>query len=95
MGSGLRRWVVLFFSRPVRFSDLASLLGLFKRKAVASNPEPVAVLPSTAKPRSSKIDMGDIWRPESVATPEVSEQPLDSLPAELQDELKPRAGPKP
>src|SRR5450432_591768 len=96
----LWQWLVLFFSRPVRFSDVSALARRLRPRAKADRlPAPDSAAPIEAPPRPSsranerKAPAADT-RPSIVSSmfhPEleigVSEQPLDSLPAELQDEL--------
>jgi len=93
----LFRWLVVFFSRPIRLSDGAAILRLFKkRRAAAIEPEDKNDFRPT-RPSSFRDDPSrDHWpdrRP--VAAIEISEQPLDTLPAELQDELRQTQPPKP
>ena len=96
----LWQWLVLFFSRPVRFSDVSALARRLKPRAKADRlAEPVAAAPIEVQPRSSaraieRKERAADTRPSIVSSmfrPEleigVSEQPLDTLPAELQDEL--------
>ena len=94
--------LVFFFSRPIHFSDLAAVARRFRPRPKA-DPEPVVVQvagqPTTLPGRERKASGGDKptgsdTRPSIVSSmfrPEleigVSEQPLDSLPAALQDEL--------
>lgn len=88
----LLRWVVFFFRRPVRLADFAVLLRLFRSHPKGSAetsaeprepaPEPLRKLPGKAAtpgrlPAVSEPPLGV----------DVSEQPLDTLPAELQVEL--------
>ena len=88
----LVHWVVLFFTRPVHWSDAKAVLGRFepraRRKAAADamRDEPVArparpvVQMSAAQAVVASLDY-------SAQDMAVSEQPLDTLPAELQLEL--------
>ncbi len=97
------RWLVFFFSRPIHFSDLSALVRRLKSRAkadptpaVATDAEqPPATLPGKErKARAGDNPSGSDTRPSIVSSmfrPDlaigVSEQPLDSLPADLQDEL--------
>ena len=96
----LWQWLVLFFSRPIRFSDVSALARRLKprakadRLAAAESAAPVDAAPKrSARVPERKAPAADT-RPSIVSSmfhPEleigVSEQPLDSLPAELRDEL--------
>jgi hypothetical protein len=98
----LWRWLVFFFSRPIHFSDLSALARRFKpqpkaepKPALAPAAEEAATLRGKErKARAGGKPAGSDTRPSSASSmfhPEleigVSEQPLDSLPADLQDEL--------
>ena len=97
MRAGPFRWVVLFFSRPVSLSDGAAIRRLFRRrrpiKAETEGENDV----SATKP--SRLHSGedvsdDHWsdrRPSAAV--DVSEQPLDTLPAELQEALRLKSPP--
>jgi hypothetical protein len=88
------RWVVLFFTRPIHLSDVTAFLRPLKRpeKAavveVKAAEEPVRASPPRPRPVASAVA-----RPRVVPLRDpalevgVSEQPLDSLPAELQSEF--------
>jgi hypothetical protein len=86
------RWLVFFFTRPIRLSDFASILRRREPKEEdddESTPvsrermaRPRQVEPGTASARVSGLPE----HPASIEI-EVSEQPLDTLPAELQEEL--------
>ncbi len=97
----LWQWLVFFFTRPIRFSDLSSLAGRMKPRAkVAPTLVPVAgkpievkeAIPAPVRARSApRADAGpsivsSMFHPELEVG--VSEQPLDTLPAELRDELQ-------
>jgi hypothetical protein len=86
------RWLVLFFTRPIRLSDFApsrrrpdpreadDVEAAAARRERLATPRPVA--PGAGSERVSRLPA----RAASVEI-EVSEQPLDTLPAELQEEL--------
>lgn len=92
MRPGLSRWVVLFFRRPVRLADFAVILRLFRTYPKNSAEtgavlrehaaEPLRKLPEKAATRGS---LPPVHQPPLGV--DVSEQPLDTLPAELQEEL--------
>ena len=94
MRPGPWQWVVLFFTRPVRVSDLAALASPFKRreKPVKATAPPVIEVPEAppSRPRVAAPASG-AHRPRAVSLRApplevggVSEQPLDTLPADLQ-----------
>ena len=101
MRTGMFKLVVAFFKRPVKLSDAAAILYLFKKKKTpVENPDSGATDKVVARRSLSGEPIGvrnsahDTWREtSSVAALDVSEQPLDTLPAELQNELRPN--PKP
>lgn len=86
------RWLVLFFTRPIRLSDFAparrrpdpqdadDVDPAAARRERLARPRPVA--PEAGSERVSGLPV----QAASVEI-EVSEQPLDTLPAELQEEL--------
>ena len=102
------RWLVLFFTRPIRLSDFALLAAWLKPRArpePASAPAVVAVAPSAAAtevPRwKSTLPPEEITASKRASAPmplaamlqtelaiAVSEQPIDTLPAELREELQ-------
>jgi len=99
MGQGPWRWVVLFFTRPIRLSDLKSFARPPKRREKAVEPpEPApradelkpapprrrTAAPGPASARPPVISL----RAPALEVGGVSEQPLDSLPAELQSEFR-------
>ena len=91
----LRRLISLFFIRPLRSADLANAWRWLRRPR--RQPD-LATLPTTAPvvapvrrlERPSRIDDSD-WRRLQDGT-EISEEPLHTLPAELQAELGRRQG---
>lgn len=100
MRLGPLRWVVLFFTRPVRLSDVAALSRLFKPRA-KSSAEAGAVLGERARgplrqsPERSAPRHGFPTLDQSSQGVDVSEQPLDTLPADLQVALLvPAANPR-
>ncbi|MEP7138327.1 MAG: hypothetical protein ABI745_01795 [Caldimonas sp.] len=104
MASRPWQWLVFFFTRPIRLSDLSALAARMspKRRRAAEPLPPAAAsaapievprarstLPSErpalrvqAKPKGA----ASMFRPELGIG--VSEQPFDTLPAELRDELQ-------
>jgi hypothetical protein len=88
MWNGFRRWVVLFFSRPVRLADGVAFV---RRLRPGPKPAP-SDEDSNAPPRPAlvKKSLGetdqDRWRDLDPAV-QVSEESLDTLPVELQEEL--------
>ncbi len=101
MRSRLWQWLVFFFTRPIRFSDLSAIAIRMKpRPKVAPSPvlpstEPIEVPSSIPAPvRERKPARADARRAisPSMFRPAlevgVSEQPLDTLPADLRDELQ-------
>jgi hypothetical protein len=97
----LWQWLVFFFTRPVHFSDLSMLASRMKPKAKAA-PSPgatasapivvAAAAPSTPRERQvpravvASSVVSSMFHPKLEIG--VSEQPLDTLPAELRDELQ-------
>lgn len=101
MKSRLWQWLVFFFTRPIRFSDLSGLAGRMKprtRAAPAPMPPsatPIEVQSSIPAPvrerKTARVDARasaspSMFRRELESG--VSEQPIDTLPAELRDELQ-------
>lgn len=97
MGQGPWRWIVLFFTRPIHLSDLAALARPLKQreKAVKSLDRAPAADEAEAPPsRPRAVGPGSAsGRPPAVSLRDpalevgVSEQPLDTLPADLQSEF--------
>lgn len=100
MASRPWQWLVFFFTRPIRLSDLSTFAARMKRR-----PEPASLPVASAapievpSPRPSPVRERSAPRKESGPSvvssmfyPEleigVSEQPIDTLPAELRDELE-------
>jgi hypothetical protein len=95
MRPGLFDWLILIFRRPLKLSDAAVLLRPFKRRSIPEEPEEEfrATRPS-APPRAHSAPVSS-WRGDATdSAVDVSEQPLDTLPAELQDELRRRDPPR-
>lgn len=104
----LLQWLVLFFTRPIRLSDFSALASRLKPRpkadsapaSASASAAPIAAQPAPSEPARKPKARGADARPSVVSSlfhPEleigVSEQPLDSLPAELQDELvRPKSG---
>ena len=96
----LWQWLVFFFTRPVHFSDLSTFASRMKPKAKTAPAPDVAAVPIVATsptrsvPRERKVPgtgtasaaVSSMFHPELEIG--VSEQPLDTLPAELRDELQ-------
>lgn len=90
------RLVVMFFTRPIKLSDAGALFGRLRRTAPAVSPAEIAPAaawsraawpePPTQHHEHAALDGG-------VAV-DVSEQPLDTLPVDLQDELRHSSSPK-
>lgn len=104
MKSRLWQWLVFFFTRPIRVSDLSALASRMKPRAkpaplaevAAAAPASIDTVPTMPAPtrarRVARADAGpsvvaSMFRPQ-LETGVVSEQPLDTLPAELRDELQ-------
>jgi hypothetical protein len=89
----LVQWIVLFFTRPIRLSDVAALLRRVKpvgRKAAAADTIPAEPAANPKPRRPEKAGEARATSPSLLHTDlevSVSEQPLDTLPAELQSEL--------
>jgi hypothetical protein len=86
----LRRLISLFFTRPLRAADLANAWRGLRRPRrqpdLSSLPATAPVVAPVRRPeRPSRIDDGD-WRRLQEGV-EISEEPLHTLPAELQEEL--------
>jgi len=89
------RWVVLFFTRPIHLSDVTALLRPLKRpeKAAVVEAKPVEEAVSAPPARPRPVAPSVAARPRLVALRDpalevgVSEQPLDTLSAELQSEF--------
>lgn len=87
-------WVVLFFTRPVHWSDAKAVLGRLEPRArgraaaaaAAMLDEPVA-RPARPAMQTSAAQAAAASLHYSAQDIAVSEQPLDTLPAELQLEL--------
>jgi hypothetical protein len=89
MGLAVLRRVVRVFTRPITRADVAALLRLLRLlrprpRAAAEEPEAIAAMPPTALRRDA--GPADRWRDERSGI-DVSEQPLDTLPDALRDEL--------
>ena len=86
-------WVALFFQRPIRLSDVAAILHLFKKKRLVESPDPDSTESvRTPRPLSVRVvrEASRDAQTENnlVGALDVSELPLDTLPADLQDELR-------
>jgi len=86
------RWLVLFFTRPIRLSDFVPS----RRRPDprdADDVEPAAAgrerlaRPLPVAPESGSARVSRLPAQTASVEIEVSEQPLDTLPAELQEEL--------
>lgn len=94
MQPGPLRWIVLFFTRPIHIADVKSFL-----RALKPRPKPAAVAaaepdkPAERRPSRPRPAGSDAARPAGVAARDtsmdvaISEQPLDTLPADLQSEF--------
>ena len=97
----LWKWLIFFFTRPIRFSDLSALASRMKpRPKVAPPPAPPSAAPidvpsSIPAPvrerKTARVDArpsvaSSMFHPKLEIG--VSEQPFDTLPAELRDELQ-------
>ena len=97
----LWQWLVFFFTRPIRYSDVSALASRMKPRPKAA-PSPVtpsaapievqSSLPAPVRERkTARRDARPSAAP-SMFRPQleigVSEQPIDTLPAELRDELQ-------
>ena len=94
MKLGPLRWVVAFFTRPIHLSDLAALLRSLKpREKAKTGPTQGTPDDDAERPARPRAQAAAGARPQ--ATPirdpaldvAVSEQPLDTLPADLQSEF--------
>jgi hypothetical protein len=97
MAVGPWRWVVLFFTRPIQLSDLAAFMRPLKRRdktatAIAAAPDDdddtPASRPRTRTPVSAAVRLRGVPLRDPALDVGVSEQPLDTLPAELQSEFR-------
>lgn len=88
MRGGFVSWVVMFFTRPVRLSDIAAVVrGLReKRSRLAAAATLASPIESRSRIRPEPSVARDRWVETDPAV-DVSEQPLDTLPAELRDEF--------
>ena len=101
MTSRLRQWLVFFFTRPIRVSDLSALASRMKlRPEAGPSPMPPSAelievqttIPAPVRERqAARVDarrpvIPSMFRPQLEIG--VSEQPLDTLPADLRDELQ-------
>ena len=96
MGQGPWRWIVLFFTRPIRFSDLAALARPLKQRETTREPPDPMRAADAAEDRPSlpraPAEGSASARPRTVSLRDplevgISEQPLDTLPAELRSEF--------
>jgi hypothetical protein len=89
------RWVVLFFTRPIHLADVKAFLRPLKRpaKAAVVGVKAAEEDAGASPPRPRPVASGAAARPRVVSLRDpalevgVSEQPLDTLPAELQSEF--------
>jgi hypothetical protein len=97
MAVGPWRWVALFFTRPIQVSDLAAFVRSLKRRdkpatAIAAAPadedDLAASRPRTRTPVSAAARLRGFPLRDPALDVGVSEQPLDTLPAELQSEFR-------
>jgi len=101
MRAGPLRWVVLFFTRPIHLSDIAAFLRPLKPRPKSSPVLVPAAVPDADRPPRPRAKGDGSARPQvaSVRDPSldttVSEQPLDTLPAELQNEFGVTTSPAP
>ena len=104
MKSRLWQWLAFFFTRPIRFSDLSALASRMKPSAkpaplpvvAAAAPSSIDTVPTMPAPAHVRMKASfdavpsvvpSMFRPQ-LETGVVSEQPLDTLPADLRDELQ-------
>ncbi len=103
MKSRLWQWLVFFFTRPISVSDLSALAARMKPPAkpaplavvAATAPASIDTVPTMPAPAPVRMmasfdarpSVPSMFRPQ-LATGVVSEQPLDTLPADLRDELQ-------
>jgi hypothetical protein len=88
MQPGPWRWIVLFFTRPIRLADLKATAGAFKpRPKSATLPVAEAEEPARRSPSGPRATTAAAVVRDAAADLAVSEQPLDTLPAELQSEF--------
>jgi hypothetical protein len=94
------KWLVLFFTRPIRLSDLSALAARLKPSPRPDTSSGAAGDEEQERPRPRRA-AGDARPsvPSSLLRPElevaVTEQPIDTLPAELQEELVRAPGRRP
>jgi hypothetical protein len=86
MRVGLLRWIVLFFTRPIRLSDGPAMVRRLKaRRKPGLDEDDFAETRLVRRGDGAAPD--ERWR-DTHSEIVVTEQPLDTLPAELQDELR-------
>ena len=97
----LVHWVVLFFTRPVHWSDAKAVLGRLEPRGRRGAAVVATAMPDEPPARPARPAVQKQAARAAVAVPAfdysaqdmaVSEQPLDSLPAELQMELASMTG---
>jgi hypothetical protein len=89
-------WLILIFRRPLKLSDAAVLLRPFRRRrSIPEEPEEEFRATRPSGPPQAQPGSASSWRDDvKDSAVDVSEQPLDTLPAELQDELRRRDPPR-
>ena len=84
------RWIRLFFMQPIRVTAIVAALrrGFERRRRAPIDAQETRLEPPPVRhpPRGTSNDQRRAQGPASVGV-EVSEQPLDTLPVELQAEL--------
>ncbi len=99
MAVGPWRWVVLFFTRPIHVSDLTAFARPLKRRAKPATAVAAAAAaadddaapvsrPRTRAPVSAAVRLRGVPLRDPALDVGISEQPLDTLPAELQSEFR-------
>ena len=79
------RWVVAFFTKPVRLSDIRSALQRLRERRRQAAPETQSDFPGIRPAPVSAA--AELTAPSSEDKVEISEQPFHTLPADLQDEF--------
>jgi len=79
------RWVVAFFTKPVRISDIRSALQRLRERRRHAAPETQSDFPRIRP--TPDAEAAELTVPSSEDKVEISEQPFHTLPADLQDEF--------
>ena len=87
------RWLVIFFTKPIHLADLFAFLRSRRKAAVPPSREPETETvrrraPEKPRPAAAGPEVRVAWPAlDSKPGMDVSEQPMDTLPGDLRDEL--------